>query len=461
MKEQVTMNKMGTEPIAKLMAAMGLPMILSMMLQAFYNIVDSYFVSCMPGTGDAGVNALTLAFPIQMLMIAIGVGTGVGINAMLSKSLGMGDRKQASLIAGNAIFLGICTYIVFLLFGIFGVEAYIASQTSDPQIMEMSITYLRICVILSFGSILLMIYEKLLQATGRTTLSTIAQVVGAALNIILDPILIFGYFGFPEMGIAGAAYATVAGQIVSLILGMIFHHGFNKDVDSGLKYLRPRLQLIGRMYQIGIPAIIMQALMSIMTYSVNIIFAKLGTSIVTAYGMYYKIQQFVFFAAFGLNNAIIPIVAFNHGMKDNKRIRQGIGYGVLYTVIIMALGAIGLRLFSSQIIGVFDVSEEVKRLCIQAINIITLGYLFVGANVAFQGIFQALGHGIISLVISLTRLILIPIPLAWFMTQSAAAHNTIWSAFPIAEAAGFVVSLIAIIIIGKSMFKDRQEPSYD
>lgn len=447
MEQEVTMNKMGTEPIKKLMLKMGVPMIISMALQAVYNIVDSYFVSCMKDTktisnmGDYAMNALTLAFPVQMLMVAVGVGTGVGVNALLSKSLGEGNRKKASQIAGNSVFLGICMYVVFLLFGLFGVDAYIRSQTSDPIILELGKSYLGICTIYSFGISLYMTYEKLLQATGRTMLSTIAQIAGALTNIILDPILIFGYFGLPEMGIEGAAYATVIGQCVSCILDAAFHYTLNKDIDTNLKYIKPIGTIIKEIYQVGIPAILMQALMSFMTYGVNIIFVSVSTAAVTAYGIYYKIQQFVFFAAFGMNNAMIPIIAFNYGKCDKKRVNEGIYYGMLYTLIIMAIGLVGLQAFAKPLCGIFALSAETQLLCIRAIRIITLGYLFVGANIAYQGIFQALGYGVSSLVLSLLRLIVVALPLAWVFTKLESAEVLIWAAFPIAEAVAFVVGV--------------------
>lgn len=455
MEQEVTMNKMGSEPIKKLMLSMGLPMIVSMALQAVYNIVDSYFVSCMHDTvevtnmGDYAVNALTLAFPVQMLMIAIGVGTGVGINALLSKSLGEGNRKKASRIAGNSVFLGICMYVVFLLFGIFGVDAYISSQTSDPIIAELGKSYLGICTVFSFGVSLYITYEKLLQATGRTTLSTIAQIAGALTNIVLDPILIFGYFGLPEMGIEGAAYATVIGQFVSFILDAVFHYTLNKDIDTSLKYIKPNGTIIKEIYQVGIPAILMQALMSFMTYGVNIIFVSVSTTAVTAYGIYYKIQQFVFFAAFGMNNAMIPIIGFNYGMRDKKRVNEGIRYGMLYTLIIMAIGLIGLQVFARPLCGIFALSAETQTLCIRAIRIITLGYLFVGANIAYQGIFQALGYGVSSLVLSLLRLIIVALPLAWLFTKFANAEMLIWAAFPIAEAVAFIIGIFMMKHIRK------------
>lgn len=450
MEEKQITNKMGIEPVGSLILKMGIPMILSMMLQAFYNIVDSYFVSSMEGVGDAAVNALTLAFPIQALMVALAIGTGVGVNSLLSKFLGMGDRKTASRIAGNAVFLSVCTYILFLIFGLFFVDAYISSQTSDPIIQEMGCSYLKICTVLSFGSVIYMIYEKLLQGTGKTVLSTIAQVSGAITNIILDPIMIFGMFGCPALGIAGAAYATVIGQVVSLVLGMIFHHTKNKEIETKAEYLVPDKEIITAIYRVGIPAIIMQALMSVMTYCINIIFVRVSGSVVTAYGIYFKIQQFVFFAAFGLNNAIIPIVAFNYGMRDRARIFKAIRCGLLYNAIIMLAGAVLLQVFGKQIIGIFDVSTEVKELSIQAVRIVTLGYIFVGANVIFQGIFQALGEGIKSLVISAIRLIIVVLPLAYFFTILPNAQNIVWAAFPIAEACGLVVSILFMSRVSKN-----------
>lgn len=450
MEEKQITNKMGIEPVGSLILKMGIPMILSMMLQAFYNIVDSYFVSSMEGVGDAAVNALTLAFPIQALMVALAIGTGVGVNSLLSKFLGMGDRKTASRIAGNAVFLSVCTYILFLIFGLFFVDAYISSQTSDPIIQEMGCSYLKICTVLSFGAVIYMMYEKLLQGTGKTVLSTIAQVSGAITNIILDPIMIFGMFGCPALGIAGAAYATVIGQVVSLVLGMIFHHTKNKEIETKAEYLVPDKEIITAIYRVGIPAIIMQALMSVMTYCINIIFVRVSGSVVTAYGIYFKIQQFVFFAAFGLNNAIIPIVAFNYGMRDRARISKAIRCGLLYNAIIMLAGAVLLQVFGKQIIGLFDVSTEVKELSIQAVRIVTLGYIFVGANVIFQGIFQALGEGIKSLVISAIRLIIVVLPLAYFFTTLPNAQNIVWAAFPIAEACGLVVSILFMSRVSKN-----------
>ena len=457
-EETLKINKMGTANIKMLMLSMGLPMMFSMAVQAVYNIVDSYFVSCMSDTpeitdmGDYAVNALTLAFPVQMLMIAIGVGTGVGINAILSRSLGEGDREKCSKIAGNSIFIGLCMFIVFFLFGFFGVEPYIKSQTDNVHIITMATSYLRICTICSFGVSMYITYEKLLQATGKTMQSTIAQIAGALTNIILDPVMIFGWLGLPAMGIKGAAYATVIGQFVSFVIDAIFHYIYNSnDFSPSLKYIKPQGAIIRQIYHVGIPAIIMQALMSFLTYSVNVIFALVSTEAVTAYGIYYKIQQFVFFAAFGMNNAMIPIIGFNYGMRNKKRINDGIKYGMIYTLIIMFIGAVVLQLFANQILGIFTLSEKTCALSIYAIRIITLGYLFVGANIAYQGIFQALGCGVHSLILSLVRLIVIPLPLAFLLTLLSNAEIFVWIAFPVGEAAAFVLAVIFM----RKMRKDK------
>lgn len=294
-------DKMKEMPVNKLMLAMGIPIVLSMILQAVYNIVDSAFVSNMAEHGEDALNALTLAFPMQMLMVAVSIGTGVGVNALVSKCLGMGEKEKAGKAAGNAVFLGIIISLVFIIFGLFGTNIYISSQTSDPLISEMSNEYLGICCVFSFGIIFFSVFEKLLQAGGHSGFSTIAQIIGAVANIILDPILIYGLLGFPEMGVKGAAYATVIGQILSFITGLIFHLKFNVNVKIKLSCLRPSGKTIGEIYAIGLPAIIAQALMSVMTYGLNLVLGGISTAMVTAYGLYYKIQQVMLFVAFGLS----------------------------------------------------------------------------------------------------------------------------------------------------------------
>ncbi len=448
-------SKMGLVPVPKLMMAMGIPMILSMILQAVYNIVDSAFVSNMTNNGESALNALTLAFPLQMLMVAISIGTGVGTNALLAKSLGQNDKEKASKVSGNAVFLAIVIYIVFLVFGLFGVKLYITSQTSNKLVYDMAVNYLKICCIASIGIVFFSIYEKLLQATGHSMYSTIAQVAGAVTNIILDPIMIYGLIGCPEFGVEGAAYATVIGQCVSFILALIFHLKVNNDISNNLKYIKPSAKIIKQIYSIGLPAIIAQALMSVMTYGLNIILGTISEAMVTAYGLYYKIQQFILFAAFGLRDAITPIVSFSHGMKNKSRIRDGIKYGMIYTFVIMLLGTIVVEIFAVPFSRVFGLSGETQTLCISAMRIISISFIFAGTNIAFQGIFQALEGGIESLVVSLCRQFIFVLPVAWFFAQliqkSPDSSWLVWSTFPIAEIISAVIAFLLMLRISKKL----------
>lgn len=461
MKEEITMNKLGKMKVNKLMLSMGIPMILSMMLQAVYNIVDSAFVSNIADKGEMALNALTLAFPIQMLMIAIGIGTGVGTNALLSKCIGQGDYEKASKVAGNSIFLGIVIYIIFLLFGLFGVEFYATTQTSNPEIKEMVVTYLQICCIASIGIVFFSIFEKLLQATGHSVHSTIAQITGAIINVILDPILIYGWFGLPSMGVAGAAYATVIGQIASALLGIIFHLKKNKEVSNGLQYIKPDIKIIKSIYSIGLPAIIAQALMSIMTYGMNIILGNISEATVTAYGLYYKVQQFILFAAFGLRDAITPIISFNHGMRNKQRVNDGIKYGIKYTVIIMIIGLAIIEIFAVPFSSLFGLSGETQELCISAMRIISLSFIFAGINIAYQGIFQALDGGIESLIISVLRQFLFVLPVAWGFSLLARKSIdmiwTVWMTFIIAEVLSCIIATIFMKKINQKIIVDLED----
>lgn len=463
MDKKIIMNKMGTEPVPKIMLSMGIPMILSMVLQACYNIVDSMFVARMPDmngivhTGEYGVNALTLAFPVQMLIIAFGIGTGVGVNALLSKCLGQNDKNKVAKVAGNGMTLGIIIYVAFFIFGLFGIDAYLRSQTSNAIILSMSKTYLEICTLLSFGIIMFSIYEKLLQSTGKTVYSTIAQITGAIVNIVLDPILIFGYFGMPQLGIAGAAYATVIGQVVSMVVAMIFHYKKNTEVANGVSYLKPNKSIIKEIYTIGLPAIIMQALMSFMTYFINIIFGAVSIAAVTAYGIFYKIQQFIFFAGFGLRDAITPIVSFNYGMGDKRRVKDGIYYGIFYISIIMIAGTIALQIFAKPLVNLFGLSNETAQLCVLATRIISIGFLFAGGNIAIQGVFQGIQCGVSSLIISLLRLFIVVLPLAWLFSTFSNAESVIWLAFPIAEAIALVAAVILILRANKMIIRPMSQ----
>lgn len=449
--EQTKSSRLAAEPVNKLMLSMGVPMILSMMLQALYNIVDSAFVSNMKAGGEQALNALTLTFPVQMLMVAVAIGTGVGMNALLSRSLGQNDRHMASMAAGNAIFLAAVIYAVFLLFGIFGTEAYVSSQSSTPEIKQMAVEYIRICCTLSFGIIFFSVFEKALQATGRSLYSTIAQVSGAAANIVLDPILIYGWLDLPALGVVGAAFATVIGQAVSCVLALIFHLRLDKETDNGWKYIKPSGSVIGKIYSIGLPAMIAQALMSVMTYGLNIILVRISENAVTAYGLYYKIQQFILFAAFGLRDAITPVVSFNYGMCSRSRVKQGIKYGMIYTLVIMAAGLVLLEIFAEPLAALFGLSGETRELCAGAVRVISLSFIFAGANVAFQEIFQALEAGIQSLVISVCRQCLFVLPVAWGFSEvviGTGDNNMIWLVwltFLIAEALSAAIAVIFMI----------------
>lgn len=455
MKQTAETDRMGQTPVKKLMLSMGLPMIISMVLQALYNIVDSAFISNMAENGEAALNALTLAFPMQMLMVAVGIGTGVGTNALVAKSLGQSNKEKASRVAGNSQFLALVIYIVFLLFGIFGVRFYIATQTSNQLIYDMAVDYLTICCVISPGIVFFSVYEKLLQAAGHSMYSTIAQIAGAVTNIILDPIMIYGLFGCPEMGVKGAAYATVIGQCVSWILALVFHMRVNKDISKEIRCFKPSGRIIKEIYAIGLPAIIAQALMSFMTYGLNIILGNVSELMVTAYGLYYKIQQFILFAAFGLRDAITPIVSFSHGMGSKSRIRDGIKYGLFYTFAIMLIGTFVVEVFAAPFSRVFGLSGDTETLCVSAMHIISISFIFAGINIALQGVFQALDGGLESLIISLCRQLIFVLPVAWIFAQitikSSAPAWLIWTTFPIAEIITAVIAYLLMRRISKKI----------
>ena len=443
-------DRMGTQPVPRLMLSMGIPMILSMMLQALYNIVDSAFIANMPANGELALNALTLAFPVQMLMVAIPIGTGVGMNAFVAKSLGEKRPEEASRVAGNAMFLGVLIYAAFLLFGIFGVKGYLLTQTDNPEILSMGTSYLTICCCLSPGIVYFALFEKLLQATGRAKYSTIAQISGALTNIVLDPVLIYGLLGLPALGATGAALATVIGQIVSMLLGLLFHLRKDREIKNGLAYWKPDRSVIARIYSIGFPAIVGQAMMSVMTYGLNLILRGIdpvyGENIVTAYGLYYKIQQFILFAAFGLRDAVTPIVSYSYGLGSRERIRDGIRCGVLYTLAIMALGLVVIEAGAVPIARAFGLSGETQRFCVSAMRVISLSFLPAGINISLQGVFQALDGGLETLIISLLRQIVLVLPVAYGFSRLARTDLSllpaVWATFLIAEGVSAVLSVI-------------------
>ena len=451
-------NKMREMPVYKLMIQMGIPMILSMALQAVYNIVDSAFVGNMKEGSEAALNALTLVFPVQMLMVAIAIGTGVGTNALLARTLGQGDSKKAAMVAGNSLFLGLIIYVICFLFGIFGVNAYIPSQTANPEVLSMGTSYLKICCVLSFGIVFFSLFEKLLQATGCSLYSTIGQVAGAVINIILDPIMIYGIGPVPKMGVEGAAYATVIGQIASAVLLFVFHIKLNKEFEHGFKYMKPDGKIIKEIYAIGLPAIIAQALMSIMVYVMNLIL-KFDASAQTAYGLFYKVQQFVLFLAFGLRDAITPILAFAYGMRSKKRIQDGMKYGIIFSIGLMILGIFITEVFPGQFAALFNAGSS-REYFVGAMRIISISFLFAGINVAYQGIYQALDGGMESLVISLLRQMIIILPLAEIFSvlvkNGQAGVSLIWWAFPITEFAACLLGCVFLRRIRKNKVESLQ-----
>lgn len=449
-------NKMAVGSINKLIWQMGLPMIVSMILQAVYNIVDTAFVINMGEDGIAGNLALTYAFPVQLLMIAIGVGTGVGINALLSKSLGEGDRKKASGVVGNGIFLGVCVFAVFLLFGLFGAKPFIAAFAgTNEKVAQMGAEYLLICCVFSFGAIGFTVYERFLQATGKTMYSTIAQISGAVANIVLDYIFIYPC----NLGVAGAAWATVIGQILSLAVAMLFHYLKNKEVDNGIKYIKPSAEIIGGIYRIGISAAVMQALLSVMMLCVNLI---LGTAqnaelLQGSFGIYYKIMQFALFACFGLSNTIISVLSFNYAMEDRKRSTDCIKWGIINTLIVAAIITVLFETLANPLAELFLLAAGaegggIKSAVVLAIRIAGTGYVFMGFSIAVQGVLQALRYAVRPLVLAVLRLIVFVLPAVWLFTFSADAVNILWWAFPIAE---FLTAIVSAVMLMKVLRKER------
>lgn len=455
MEQTARQNKMGTMPVPKLLLNMGVPMALSMVGQALYNMVDTFFVSHIPDTaqvadmGDKAINALTLAYPVQTLIIALIVGVGIATNSQLAQSLGRKDREQASRIAGNAMVICFGFFLLVFLFGLFGARTFIYSQTQDAEIAEMAITYLRIVTIFSFGTIGYMCLEKVAMGCGKTKATMLGQLAGAVVNIILDPIMIYGLLGVPAMGVKGAAIATVIGQFVSLFIIAYINFFRNKEIDSGWKYLRPRRDILKKYVSIGVPAICMQVMTPVLSYGMNLILGTISAAAVTAYGVYYKLQYFVMMAIWGLNNASIPVVSYNLGAKSKERIAQSIKYTLLYTTIFMAAAVLVLQIFAKPIVGIFNIAEDSTRLCLYAVHIVTLGFFFNGANNILQGICQAMGNGVYSLIVSLLRYMVVVLPLAYVFALTPAAEVLVWTALPIAETVAFAVAVALTVKLYK------------
>ncbi|MFY9303490.1 MAG: MATE family efflux transporter [Atribacterales bacterium] len=449
-------NKMGVMPIKKLLINMSLPVMISMFVQALYNVVDSIFVAQI---SEEALTAVSLAFPIQNLMSSIGVGTGVGINALLSRSLGEKNFKESNRAANNGIFLGFLSYLVFLIFGIFFTEIYFKAQTKDLEIFSYGISYLNIICTFSIGVFFQIIFERLLQSTGKSFYSMIAQGTGAIINIILDPIFIFGYFGFPKMGVAGAAIATVLGQIVAAILAIIFNIKVNHEIIIKIKGFRPCLKTIQKIYSVGVPSIIMMAITSVTTYGMNTILMKFSSTAIAVFGVYFKLQSFVFMPIFGLNNGMVPILAYNYGAQKKERILKAIQLSIIYASCIMLLGFIVIQLFPKQLLSLFNASENMLKIGVPALRIISLSYIFAGFCIICGSIYQAFGNGLLSLITSALRQLVVLLPSAYLLSLLGNV-NFIWWSYPIAESTSLILSIVFLkYIYDKKIqtIEDRQK----
>jgi len=448
MAENIRENKMGTQKINSLLLSMAIPMMISMLVQALYNIVDTMFVSKL---GQDALTALSLAFPVQNLMIAIGVGTGVGTNALLSRSLGEKNFDRANKVANNGIFLCAVSAIVVMLMGFFLVKPYFNSFGSSANVSKLGVEYLSICMIFSFGLFGQTMYEKLLQSTGKTAYSMIVQLVGAVINIILDPIMIYGYLGFPEMGVAGAALATVTGQIIALLLAIVINHKFNREISVTVKGItKPNGEIIKRIYAVGVPSICMASIGSVMNVCLNQIMrffdAATAATGQAVFGIYFKLQSFVFMPIFGLNNGMVPIVAYNFGAKNKERIKKTIKLAVIYATGIMIVGFILFQIIPEPLLRIFDTGnddmKEIIRIGIPMMRSICISFLLAGFCIVAGSVFQALGHGMLSLWVSICRQMVVLVPAAFLLAFFTRDITVMWLSFPIAELASFALSFI-------------------
>lgn len=439
-------NKMGVMPINKLILSMSLPIMASMLVQALYNIVDSIFVAMI---SENALTAVSMAFPIQNLMIAVGVGTAVGMNALLARSLGEKDYGKVNKIAENSIFLAILSYLIFLIIGLFFAEAFFRSQTDIEEIIVYGTQYLSVCCCWSFGVFIQVMFERMLQATGKTVYSMITQGIGAIINIILDPILIFGLFGFPEMGITGAAAATVIGQIVAAIAGMILNQKKNHEVRLQFKGFRPDGDIIKQIYGIGIPSIIMQAIGSIMNYGMNRILISFTPTATAVFGVYFKLQSFIFMPVFGLNNGVIPIMAYNYGAGNRERVTKTLKTTIIYAVSIMIVGTLLFQFAPNTMLSLFNASETMIEIGVPALRTISLSFVVAAICIACSGAFQALGKAVYSMINSIARQLVVLLPAAYALAQFGNI-NLVWWAFPIAE----IVSLIMTALFMRKLNRD-------
>lgn len=436
-QETLRENKMGTMPENKLLLSMAVPMMISMLVQALYNIVDSIFVSRIC---EDALTAVSMAFPWQNIVIAIAVGFGVGINALLSRALGQKNAERVNQVAINGLLLALLSYLLVLAAGLLGIRAYMRTQTDIESIVNYGITYLNICILCSFGVFVEITFERFLQATGRTVYSMITQLAGALTNIILDPILIFGLLGFPKLGIAGAAWATVIGQCVGAVVAVTLNHFKNPEVHLRLRHIRPNGRLMGEITAISIPSIIMSCISSLTCFVMNMILIAYSSTAVAVFGVYFKLQSFVFMPVFGLNNGMVPIIAYNYGAQKPDRIHKTIRLGMAYAVAIMAVGLLVFQLIPKQLLLMFDASDAMLGIGAPALRIMSLAFVFAGVGIASSSACQAFGYSVYSMLISIARQIVVLIPAAYLLSLTGVLRS-IWFAFPIAEIVSLFLSL--------------------
>ncbi len=445
-------NKMGTMEVRRLILTMSLPIMISMLVQALYNIVDSMFVA---RVSEAALAAVSLCYPIQMIMVAVACGTGVGINALLSRYLGEKKREKASQVAMHGLFCAICNWLVFAVIGLFFSEAFLRLFSDDVQIIMMGISYMKICTICSFGVFVQITYERIMQSTGNTIYNMVIQGVGALINIILDPIFIFGLGPVPALGTAGAAIATVIGQIVAMFLGIIITQKKIREIQLSVRGFHIDGMLMKAMYRIAIPAILMQSIMSFMTVMMNMILAPFSEMAVSVFSIYYKLQQFVFMAVLGMNNALIPILSYNYGANQMERIRESIRFALWMSCVIMAIGTVVFQLFPTQLLYLFDAKEAMLSIGIPALRTISISFVFAGISMVLCSVFQALGSPNHSLLVTLLRQMVILLPLAYGFS-SAFGLDMCWWSFPITEVLCALLSLYLLRSVQKRVFLQLQ-----
>ena len=430
-------NRMGTMPVGKLLVTMSLPIMISMLIQALYNIVDSIFVAQI---GENALTAVSLAFPVQNLIIAVGIGTGIGINSLLSRRLGERRFDDANAAAENGILLSLCNWLVFAIFGGLFSEAFFRAFTENPEIISMGTDYLTVCTVFSFGCFMQFACERILQATGITIYNMITQATGAIINIILDPIMIFGLFGFPRLGVKGAAIATVIGQIVAMLMGLWFNAKKNKEVHMDFRHFRPNGRIIGEIYKVGVPSIVMQSIGTVMTIGMNKILIAFSETAVAVFGVYFKLQSFVFMPIFGLTNGLVPIVAYNYGARKRTRITASIRLALVYALSIMALGLLIFQLFPVPLLRLFKASDALLSIGVPALRIISISFLGAGVGIVLSSVFQAMGNGVLSLTMSVARQLAVLLPVAWLMARFVGL-DAVWAAFPVSEYASVTIAL--------------------